>query len=172
MSNEYELNTAIIKASVFRINESIKRIEKCLNMLGGELVWHAPNENSNSMGNLVLHLCGNITQYIISALGKNEDNRDRDAEFANKEKLSITDLIRKIREVEKKSVELIESLNSDSLLARYKVQGFDFNGVDILIHVVEHLSYHTGQITYFTKEKLNTSTAYYDNVDLNTKNEI
>ena len=50
--------------------ESVPRLKKCLDELTEEEVWKRPNEYSNSMGNLVLHLCGNVRQWIVSGVGK------------------------------------------------------------------------------------------------------
>jgi len=79
---ENELTQEIIAQSIFRMQENPPRIKNCLERLSETEVWQKPNEASNSIGNLILHLCGNITQYIIASLGNTEDQRTRDLEFS------------------------------------------------------------------------------------------
>ncbi len=80
-----------VSQSVFKMKESLARVEKCMGELTEEEVWKKPNSQLNSAGNLVIHLCGNITQYIISSIGGEPDNRTRDGEF------SLSGRIHKIR---------------------------------------------------------------------------
>jgi len=136
-----------------------------------EDIWLRSNENSNSIGNLIQHLNGNITQYILSSLNGSKDQRDRKSEFeannTNKEVLLEShDLI------VKKAIDVIKGLDESALLKKRMVQGFKMNGLQIIIHVVEHYSYHTGQITYMVKQLKNKQLGYYKDVDLNAKNEI
>ena len=85
-----------IAQSFFRMEENNERIEKCLAMLTEEEVWKKPNQSSNSIGNLILHLCGNIRQYITSSLGNIEDNRKRDLEFSTTKGFTKKELLKKI----------------------------------------------------------------------------
>src|SRR5215510_7059316 len=71
-----------IDQSIHRIDENTKRLRACLDQLDESETWKRPNENSNSIGNLILHLCGNIRQYAISSLGNIQDIRERDKEFS------------------------------------------------------------------------------------------
>ena len=156
--------------SVYRIGLNYPRIETCLNLLSEVEVWHKPNSSSNSIGNLILHLSGNITQYILSALGGEEDNRNRDLEFSERGILDKTGLLSKIKSTAEKAESIIKGLTEEQLLKNYEVQGFTLSGIAIIIHVVEHYSYHTGQITLLTKLLKDTDTGFYKNMDLNIKN--
>ena len=80
MNNNFQKE--FIKESIYRINESTKRVTKCLGEIDETELWRRPNEHSNSIGNMVLHLCGNIRQYVISSLGQVEDIRERDKVFS------------------------------------------------------------------------------------------
>ncbi len=75
MSNNFQHE--FIQASIYQINESTKRVTKCLDEIDEIELWKRPNEHSNSIGNIVLHLCGNIRQYVVSSLGQVEDIRER-----------------------------------------------------------------------------------------------
>ena len=77
--------------------QSLPSIVKCLQQLSEEEIWWRPNPASNSAGNLVLHLCGNVRQWIIAGLGGVEDTRERDREFAEQGPISRTALIAQLR---------------------------------------------------------------------------
>jgi uncharacterized damage-inducible protein DinB len=160
-----------LKANIIlRLRENTPRIEKCLNQLSEEQVWYKPNENLNSVGNLILHLCGNITQYIISSIGGEKDNRVRDDEFSIAGGVSKKELIDKISEVVAQSCAIIKGMHDEDLLKVRSVQGFTYTGIANLIHVAEHYSYHTGQIAFLTKLIVNKDLGFYADMDLNIKN--
>lgn len=160
-----------IDQSIFRLEESLPRIVQCLNELSEAQIWQRPNDRSNSVGNLVLHLCGNVRQYIISNLGKQADTRTRDAEFAMRDGYDREQLTEKITSTITASVEIIRGLSTEDLLKERSVQGFRQTGINSIIHVVEHFSYHTGQIAFWTKLLKDIDLAFYGDMDLNVKNE-
>jgi uncharacterized damage-inducible protein DinB len=159
-----------INQSVYRINENTKRILKCLNEIDETEIWLRSNENSNSIGNIILHLCGNITQYVISALGGIEDIRMRDKEFSAKDGSTKNELSAKLESTVNEAIRIIETINEERLLKTYSVQGFDLSGIGIIIHVTEHYSYHTGQIAFWIKQLKNKDLVFYAGVNLNVKN--
>ena len=160
-----------VEQSVSHLNQNTPRIIKCLAQLSEEEVWHRPNENSNSIGNLILHLCGNIRQYAISSLGNVPDNRIRDLEFYTREGYSKSELIEKLTQTVDDAVMVINCSTKTNLLQPRLVQGFNLTGIGIIIHVTEHYSYHTGQIAYYTKMVKDRDLGFYANVNLNVKNE-
>ena len=165
-----EILNEIINQSIHRIELNVPRIGKCVNELSDEEVWKKPNESSNSAGNLILHICGNMTQYIISSLGHNEDKRKRDEEFAATGGISKVELLEKLSATAKQAVEVLRNTNENELLRLRKVQGFDISGIAIIVHVVEHFSYHTGQIVFWTKMLKDKDLGFYKGMDLNKKN--
>ena len=159
-----------LEQSIYRINENTGRIKICFDQLDEKEIWEFPNENTNSIGNLVLHLCGNITQYIISALGGKEDIRERDKEFSKNIVTSKESLLNKLMETASEATAIMRDIEGDELLKIYSVQGFNLSGVGIIIHVTEHYSYHTGQIAFWTKQLKNKDLGFYADIDLNKKN--
>ena len=157
--------------ALLRMHENQERIHKSLAQITEEEAWKAPNLVSNSAANLILHLCGNITQYILSSLGESPDQRQRDLEFSIQGGLSKAELLEKIDGVLSESYEVIQEASIDKLLKIKKVQGFEFSGIGIITHVVEHLSYHTGQIAFWVKLLKNQDLGFYADVDLNKKNQ-
>jgi uncharacterized damage-inducible protein DinB len=165
------LKTELKSQSIFRMTENTERIEKCLKLLPNKQVWYTYNNHTNSIGHLILHLCGNITQYIQSSLGNQKDDRNRDSEFETEIHLSNEDLAQKMRQTAEEAAQVINQLSEEELLKERAVQGFHFTGVGSIIHVVEHYSYHTGQIALQTKLLQNLDLGFYADLDLNIKNE-
>lgn len=149
------------------LEESVPRLKKCLEQLSENEIWYRPNDETVSMGNLVIHLCGNVRQWLLSGLGKAPDNRIRDDEFSEKGPIATEKLIAEVDAVMQKVEVLLDNLAPESLVEKHRVQGFDETGIGILMHVVEHFSYHVGQMTYFVKSTKNIDMKYYDGQDLN-----
>lgn len=146
--------------------ESLSRIVQCIELLGDEGLWYSPNKNVNSVANLVLHLSGNITQYIHTTFGNQADQRNRDLEFSSSKTHSQEQLKKTIEESILKAVKFVQNSKAVDFEKYHDVQCFKETGVSILIHVIEHTSYHTGQITQMTKWIKNIDTGYYAGLEL------
>jgi len=151
--------------------ESFTRIRQCLEMLTTDQIWQQPSKVSNSVGILVLHVCGNTQQWIVSGLGKRPDERERSTEFSGDQHYSSSELLVMLDQVEQEIEEVLNQLHTEQLLATYQVQAFRETGMSMLIHAIEHTSYHVGQITYLTKWMTDKQTNYYGDIDLESKNE-
>ena len=149
------------------ISESVPRIKKCLAQLTEEEIWHRPNEHVVSVGNLVLHLGGNLRQWVLSGLGGQPDHRQRDQEFSRTDHLPTGQLTRQLDELMEEVTQTLDQLTPENLVTVRRVQGYEESGVSILMHVTEHFSYHTGQITYYVKTRKNVDLQYYGGQDLN-----
>ena len=171
MDKESQLIEELVKNALYRMDESTRMIKKSISDISDEEVWQKPNSSLNSIANLMLHLCGNISQYIISSLGENEDKRNRDAEFSATGGLTKAELLKKLENVVDTAKRVIFDATPNQLVRMRSVQGFTFSGVGIILHAVEHYSYHTGQIAFWVKQLKNTDLGFYDGVDLNVKNE-
>lgn len=147
-------------------DECFPRIKQCLGELKTEEIWHKPNEQSNSIGNLVLHVCGNLRQYVLSGLGKQNDYRNRDAEFSNVDGMVAAELIQKMDALQKEMDAVLLRISDQDLIQPKNIQGFKLNTISVLIHVTEHLSYHTGQIAFYTKLLKNIDLKFYGDLDL------
>ncbi len=149
------------------IHESVPRIKQCLGQLSTDEIWHRPNKNVVSVGNLVLHLMGNLRQWVLSGLGGQPDQRQRNREFDHTDPLPATELVQQLDALMTEVDVVLDQLTPADLLTTYRVQGYEETGVAILMHVTEHFSYHTGQITYFVKTRKNVDMKYYGDHDLN-----
>ncbi len=170
-SNKSLLAEEFLRDVQFRLDENMRMVHKSFEFLQEEDVWKGPNKASNSIGNIIIHLCGNITQYALSGLGKEEDHRRREEEFDREGGFTKEELLKKLTSLIHIVKERVRSVTDEQLTAHYQVQGFDLSGAGILLHVVEHFSYHTGQIAFWVKILRNEDLGFYDGVDLNQKND-
>ena len=131
------------------------------------VIWKRANEESNSIGNLVLHLCGNARQWIVCGVGGAVSTRDRDAEFAQRETIERDRLLSLLRttiaDVDSTLRNLIPQLHDpQTLLERRTIQGSDVDVLEAIFHVTEHFSMHTGQIIMLTKMLTGSDMRFYD----------
>jgi uncharacterized damage-inducible protein DinB len=146
----------------FFTEEYLPKIERCLERLTDEQIWWRANEESNSIGNLVLHLCGNARQWIVCGVGGASDARDRDAEFAQREVVPRDYLLNQLRSTIDDVARVLRSLDPSTLLERRAIQDSDVDVLEAIFHVTEHFSMHTGQIIMLTKMLTSTDLRFYD----------
>ncbi len=172
MSNEEQLTEELVKNALYRMDESTRMIQKSLTHITQEQLWQKPNASLNSIGNLLLHICGNMTQYIISSLGETEDKRERDLEFSQHQAGDIELVLKKLLGTVDTAKRVIFDASIDQLLQQRSVQGFSFSGVGVIMHAVEHYSYHTGQIAFWVKQLKDVDLGFYDGMNFNVKNSV
>ncbi|TAI48746.1 DinB family protein [Flagellimonas allohymeniacidonis] len=160
-----------VAQAIYRMEESLRMVKKCMEQLSEDVIWKKPNAVMNSIGNLILHLCGNITQYGIASLRKIEDKRNRDEEFEVQDGYSKAELMEKLEYTVREATNAFREIEPEEFLRKRKVQGFEFSGIGNIVHVVEHFSYHTGQIALWTKLLNNQDLGFYDGIDLTVKND-
>ena len=151
------------------VEESTDKILKCLEELSEDEIWFRPNESSNSMGNLILHLCGNLRQYVLSGVDGQVDIRERGKEFAARGTMNKSKLTMHLRDTMKEVDIALTQIKAETLTDIREVQCYEESVVGILIHVTEHFSYHTGQIVYFTKMLRDKDMQFYAGVDLEAR---
>src|SRR5215510_12463157 len=141
----------IERASEFLLGDYLPKIERCLEKLTDEQIWWRANEDSNSIGNLILHLCGNARQWIICGVGGQPDHRNRDSEFAQRETIPRDELLTLLRSTLSEVQTTLRDLDPSILLEQRKIQGNDVELLEAIFHVTEHFSMHAGQIFLLTK---------------------
>ena len=129
----------------------LPRILFCVECLQSEQIWWRPNEVSNSVGNLVLHLTGNVGQWIISGLGGVPDVRRRELEFSQRGPLPRRLLVSRLRKTVEEACGVLRKLSPEDLARVYTIQKFQVTGVEAVLDVAEHFSHHAGQIILLTK---------------------
>ena len=150
--------------------EGVERIASCLDLLTDEQIWQQPSKSAVSIGNLCLHLHGNVRQWIVSGLGGAKDERVRDNEFSDHRTHSKDELVDQLRNTITEAQNVLRSLTIEQLEQDMRIQGFATNTTAAITHVVEHFSYHTGQITLLTKIATDADLGYYAKHNLNISN--
>ena len=152
----------ISEARSLLLTDYLPKIEACVARLGEEQIWWRANPESNSIGNLLLHLSGNVRQWIVVGLGGSPDNRDRDAVFAQREIIPRDELLQGLRETLNEVDATLATFDSLRLLERFTIQKSDVSALGAIFHVVEHFSMHTGQIIMLTKMFAAIDLEFYD----------
>ena len=158
---ESTLDRELISFSNRKLEQLVSRIEHCLGRLNEEQIWARGGENENAVGNLVLHLSGNVRQWIVSGIGSAPDTRQRDTEFDARTGISATELAARLRATVTEATTVIEALTPERLLNRIAVQNYDVSVAEAVLHVVEHFSMHTGQILFITKMLTGADLGFY-----------
>ena len=141
----------------------LPKIERCLELLNDEQIWWRANPQSNSIGNLLLHLSGNVRQWIVSGLGDANDARDRDSEFAQRDVISRDELLGRLKQTLREADGTLAKFDPNALLEKRRIQGMEeVPALEAILHVVEHFSMHVGQILYITKQLTARDMHFYD----------
>ena len=155
--------TAFLKESrTLLVGDYLPKIERCVTLLTDEQVWWRANSASNSIGNLLLHLSGNVRQWIVVGLGGAVDKRDRDAEFAQRDVIPRDELLARLRETLHEADQTLADFADERLLDQFTIQGIETSALAAIVHVVEHFSMHTGQIILLAKMFTEIDLEFYD----------
>jgi uncharacterized damage-inducible protein DinB len=163
MTTSTSLASAFVEQSrQYLLKEYLPKIERCLERLSDEQAWWRPNEESNSIGNLLLHLSGNIRQWIVTGVGGAPDVRRRQEEFDERRHVPVQELRERLRQVLGEVDQVLRNLEPDALLEKRQIQGMDVTVLMAIYHAVEHFAMHTGQILYITKELTGSDLGFYE----------
>jgi len=147
------------------LGEYWPRLRSSVESLSDEQVWWRPNEACNSIGNLILHLNGNVRQWLVSSFRRVEDARNRPAEFSERRCVPATTLLAKLETTLNEAGEVLASLTEADLLMTFHIQGYTVSGVQAVYQVVEHFALHYGQILYVTKLLRGEDLGFYRKLD-------
>lgn len=151
-AHDSQLAEVFLERSRMRLlDEHWPRLRACVGTLTTEQIWWRPNAASNSVGNLILHLNGNVTQWLVASFNQAADKRDRPAEFAAEGGLSAVELLTRLGATMEQADAVLRRLTVDELLAPYEIQGYHARGLEAVYQVVEHFGLHYGQIAYIAK---------------------
>jgi uncharacterized damage-inducible protein DinB len=152
----------IASARGYFADDYLPKIERCLELLTDEQIWWRANPQSNSIGNLLLHLSGNVRQWVVCSLGNAPDARDRDLEFAERSIIPRDELLARLRQTLSEADATLAKFDLDKLLEKRVIQGLDVTALEAIFHVVEHFSMHTGQIIMMAKVFAEVDLGFYD----------
>lgn len=138
------------------------RLRSAVEPLTDEQVWWRPNEACNSVGNLILHLNGNVGQWLVASFQRKKDHRDRPAEFNQREGISTAALLELLGATIHEAEDVLTRLTANDLVDRFDVQGYEeCTGLRIVYQVVEHFGLHYGQILYLVKTIRGVDLGFY-----------
>jgi uncharacterized damage-inducible protein DinB len=153
-----------LRFSLDRLQLLGSRVTDCVSRLSNEQLWTRMGANQNALGNLVLHLCGNVQQWIVSGVGGGSDVRDRAAEFAQFGGLTGGELQVRFDTTLQKAAEVLRALPASRLTEMVTVQHQQKAVLELIYTVVEHFAQHTGQIIFATKMLTGEDLGYYSHL--------
>jgi uncharacterized damage-inducible protein DinB len=146
------LAEAVVERCRALLARDVSRIQQATAALTDQQLWWRPNERSNSIANLILHLCGNLSQWGLAGLGGESFERRRRQEFDARETTTTrAELLARLDAVVSGVETIVGRMDESELMRPRVIQGYDVTGIRALIGIVEHLSHHTGQIIYVAK---------------------
>ena len=135
------------------LNHYWSRVQRCVTELSNEQIWWREHESNNSVGNLVLHLTGNLNQFVLATFGGAPDTRDKEREFAERTPVSKAELLQGLEAALRESDRILAQFNPDRFTETTVLQGRERTYLEVLAIVLEHFALHTGQIIYVAKLK-------------------
>lgn len=161
--SEMQVSQAFLQhAREFLQGDYLPKLKRCLEQLSDEQVWWRPNAESNSIGNLLLHLSGNARQWIVSGLGGEPDQRVRQREFDERAIIARHELLSTLEQTLEDVNRVLADFEPKQLLERFDIQGTNVTALEAIFHVTEHFSMHTGQVILLTKLLTASDLHFYD----------
>lgn len=145
-----------------KLQQQMAQLERCAGLLAEGELWHRANEHCNSVGNLLLHLTGNVRQWVVSGLGGRPFDRNRPQEFAARGPGPVAPILAGLKAVVDEACAILRAHTAPQLLTPYTIQGYSVTGIEVVMHVVEHFSFHTGQVIHMTKALKDVDLSLYD----------
>lgn len=161
MSKE-SLTREFTSYAVVKLRDHFAQVRRCAGMLSEVQLWYRANEHSNSVANLLLHLTGNIRQWIIGGIGGKEIARERQGEFDARGGMTREEMVGPLEAVIEDACAVMRKMSEQDLAKEYEIQEYTTSGIAAVMHVVEHFAFHTGQIITTTKWVLNVDLSLYD----------
>lgn len=152
----------IERSRYYLADEYPAKLRLVLREIPASAIWHRPNEASNSIGNLVLHLAGNVREWIVSGIGGAPVTRDRASEFARRDGPGVEDLVLELESAVREADAVLAMLGEADLGRACTIQGRETTVLAAVYHVVEHFAMHTGQIILLAKVHVPGRIHFYD----------
>ncbi|MCA9128591.1 MAG: DUF1572 family protein [Planctomycetales bacterium] len=149
-----DVTVDVLRNAELVFDHCLEKISHCLNQLADEQVWWRPHEEQNSIGNLLLHLTGNVQQWIVAGLGSVTDVRDRPSEFSTRGPISSDELQKDLRKTVEQAKNILHSASPESMAKTYRIQGFEVSGWCALFDCIPHFKGHTQEIICLTRMQL------------------
>ncbi len=162
---EQSVETLFLDFSIRKLEQFRGRIGECVGKLNDEQIWRRSGDHDNAVGNLLLHLSGNLRQWIIAGIGGQPDTRVRDREFSARGEMTGAELMRILESTVTEAVGVLKALTPDRLMETYQPQKYRVTIMEGIYHVVEHFAQHTGQILFATKLLTGQDLGFYEHLN-------
>jgi uncharacterized damage-inducible protein DinB len=152
----------VARSRYYLMDEYRTKLRRAVKVIPADAIWQRANDGSNSVGNLLLHLAGNVGQWIVGGVGGAADRRDRPAEFNTRHGATADELLAALDGVLSEADAVLESLSADTLAERRTIQGRDVSVMAAVYSAVQHFSTHLGQIIMVAKEHSPGAIRFYE----------
>jgi uncharacterized damage-inducible protein DinB len=159
------IDKEFLRISIEKLRRSGSRIEDCVGRLDHDQIWTRNADNVNSVGNLILHLCGNVRQWIGFGIGDLADQRDRDSEFAARGGMDAKELLERARKTVSDAIDILGRFDAARLMDKVTIQSMQVTKMEAIYQVVEHFAQHTGQIIFVTKMLTGDDLGYFKHLN-------
>ena len=151
------LTRLVVDETSSELDEALRKIKHCVNQLTDDQVWWRPSESMNSIANILLHLCGNVRQWIVAGVGGAADVRERQEEFDHRGATPGTDLVQQVESTLAEAKDALSGMSAEELLRIRPVQGNNVSGMQAILHSAAHFRGHTQEIVHMTRCQLGDS---------------
>jgi uncharacterized damage-inducible protein DinB len=159
------LDRIFLDFSARKLRQLAARIRQCAAPLDDEHLWRRPADPGNSVGNLLLHLSGNVRQWIVSGAGGAPDVRVREREFSARGGITAAELLDRLDATVEEAAAVLHRLSAERLAETVEIQGYKVTVLEAVYHVVEHFSQHTGQVILLSRLSTGASPGFYGHLD-------
>ncbi|HEX4055847.1 MAG TPA: DUF1572 family protein [Tepidisphaeraceae bacterium] len=149
-----EICDAFVSAARHTLSEGMRKIEHCTEQLTDDQLWWRPRPEMNSIANLLLHLSGNLRQWIVAGVGNAEDIRNRPMEFADRSHRPKTEILDILAIVVSDADDDLACLTPEHLSSRRRIQGYDTTVLAAIADTVAHFRGHVQEIIHMTRQQL------------------
>ncbi len=145
------VSQTFIEESIKLLDQSMIKISHCLDQLTDQQIWWRPQQPLNSIGNLMLHLAGNLRQWTVGGIGGRDDDRDRESEFSHREQIEKRELLKRLSDTVDQTKSLLTDLREPQLTETRRIQEFEVTVLGAITHTTSHFVGHTHQIVFITR---------------------
>lgn len=146
-----EVTQQVCTAGSHQLDDSLGKIEHCVGQLTDEQIWWRPRPEMNAIGNMLLHLSGNLRQWIVCGIGGAVDQRVRSAEFSRVDGIPKSTLLQSLQQTVREAQECLARTSDEGMLVARRIQGFDVTGWEAVFHTLPHFQGHTQEIICLTR---------------------